>query len=55
MSTGGVHTVVPVSKLSMNIRIKVPEPNDVSAYLRLPHCILGMSYKVNETSVSQSN
>ena len=51
MSTGEVHTVVPVSKLSMSIQIKVPEPSDVSAYLTLPHCMLGMSYRVNETSV----
>ena len=25
-STGKVHTAVPVSKVSMNIQIKVPEP-----------------------------
>ena len=25
-STGEVHTAVPVSKVSMNIQIKVPEP-----------------------------
>ena len=29
--------------------------NHMSAYLKLPHCMLGMNYRVNETNVSQSN
>ena len=42
-------------ELSVPTNSTTPETDDMSGYLRLPHCMLGMDYRVNETSVSQSS
>ena len=36
-STREVHTAVPVSKLSMNIQINVPEPKALMAKRKMPN------------------